>query len=648
MKERILNDKYAIQSVIGSGGMSIVYKGNIVDTGEQIAVKMLRTEYLDDEAFIRRFYKEASIAGRVNHKNIVKTMDVGQQGNIPYIVMEYVGGKTLKSYIEEKGVLDFEEAVDIAVKICDALFYAHSHRLIHQDVKPQNVLLGDNGTVKVADFGIAKIANSATLTLDQSQVIGSVHYISPEQARGDATDEKSDIYSMGIVLYEMVTGKVPFHADTPVSVALKHIQEEITPPTLLNPQIPPALEEIIIKATSKQKEQRYDNAREFARDLQKALVNPEGGFVVFKKGSSASNTEQIAKIKSDFLTNLANLQATDSEAQPQVDVQKSPQTKKKAAYMIARLILLLILAVGFLVTLFLIGMSIYKNSIAPEKFAVPQLQGLSREVARDKIAESGFQDAVIEQKHQLVTEGLVIKQSPLPSEMLEKGGVVTIYVSIGPEKGLAPNLVNMNLSDASHVLEEAGFLLGDVNYEVSDLPKDYVIRQDPQADTELPLGEKISIWISKPADFSLPKMPAVIDMSLEQATEYIAAMGYAVGQVVYADSNLSEGTVVRQQPEPEAELSADDVVILWVSNGTAVVYKKDYNAKFTVSQDSTKVKIVFVDGGNEKVLHESVYNKGSYEEILQLSTATLGEKQVLIYLNNVEYFKDRVTFRLGE
>jgi len=277
---RILGERYELIEKIGSGGMAIVYKAKCHLLKRHVAVKILRPELVEDESFVARFKRESLAAASLSHPNIVNIYDVGEENGVYYIVMEYVNGKTLKEYIREKERLEWEEAVRIAAQICSALKHAHKNGIVHRDIKPQNILISEDGTVKVADFGIARAVSSATVTIAGANVMGSVHYFSPEQARGGYVDEKSDIYSLGIVLYEMVTGNVPFEGDTAISVALKHIQERVKPPWELNPSIPKSLNDVIEKATEKDQAGRYQTAGEMLRDLQRVLRDPEGNFVV--------------------------------------------------------------------------------------------------------------------------------------------------------------------------------------------------------------------------------------------------------------------------------------------------------------------------------------------------------------------------------
>ena len=280
MKSPIISGRYELKEIVGTGGMSVVYRAWDLKYGREVAVKVLRREYIEDEDFIRRFNHEAQAASKMSHPNIVNMLDVGQDGEIRYIVMEYVKGQTLKELIRKSGRIRPARAVQMTMRILAAVDHAHRNHIVHRDIKPQNILVDENGVVKVADFGIARLTtSSSTLTQNDGNVLGSVHYFSPEQANGLVADEKSDLYSVGVVLYEMVTGQVPFDGDSPISVALKHVREAPRSTRTLNPEISRGLDEVILKALDKDSSRRYQSAAEMAQDLKKAMRMPGGGFV---------------------------------------------------------------------------------------------------------------------------------------------------------------------------------------------------------------------------------------------------------------------------------------------------------------------------------------------------------------------------------
>ncbi|MCK5129965.1 MAG: Stk1 family PASTA domain-containing Ser/Thr kinase, partial [Clostridiales bacterium] len=602
MDERILDNKYIINQIIGTGGMSIVYSGFSMDTGEEVAIKVLRPEYKEDDEFVRRFRKESKIAQQLTHKNIIRTMDTGEDDGLPYIVMEYIKGKTLKELIHDRIILTNDEAISVGIKISDALFYAHSHKLIHRDIKPQNVLLRPDGTLKVADFGIARIQDSGTITLSGSNVLGSVHYISPEQARGVNTTEKADIYSLGIVLYEMVTGAVPFDGDTPVSVAIKHLQEDAISPRLKNPQVSIGLEDIILKAISKAPEVRYDNAFEMAQDLKKALEHPEGGFVK-KKIATGDTLVNIPKITQEMeMMALKARQQNNGIHQPpknatSVKSYNRSRRKRSATYSIFRLMITLVVIVGMMVTLFLVGQSLLSNTGNKPMHEVPRVMGQNEETAENMIREMGFIAEAIYEYHALVTNSVVISQDPQTGEILQEGSVVSITVSLGKQVFSVPDVLNRDYAEAAHLIEQAGLVVGDVTKEFSEMPLDYVLGQSPGAGEEIAEGDSVHLTIAKAVDDTVQKMPSVLNLLSNSAQANILDIGYEIFQIIELNGNENKGTVIKQEPEEGAMLNSDTKIILWISNGEGAVYTKAHIVLLSIETDDTHIVIEFVDEG---------------------------------------------------
>ena len=387
MLGRILGDRYELVEKVGSGGMAIVYKAKCHLLRRHVAVKILRPELVEDEDFVARFKRESLAAASLSHPNIVNIYDVGEENGVYYIVMEYVRGKTLKEYIREKGRLDWEEAVRIASQICSALKHAHKNGIVHRDIKPQNILVSEDGTIKVADFGIARAVSSATVTVAGANVMGSVHYFSPEQARGGYVDAKSDLYSLGIVLYEMVTGCVPFEGDTAISVALKHIQERAKPPWELNPDLPKSLNDVIEKSTEKDQARRYQTAGEMLRDLQRVLREPEGDFVV-------------RSIDSDLPTQV--IEPVNFDSNPN----NRPVREKRSVWL--KLILFIIPMVLLILLISYLGRQIYDKHFVTEDVEVPGLIGLFEDEASKMLYEKNLTLNVLERKHSDQEEGRII------------------------------------------------------------------------------------------------------------------------------------------------------------------------------------------------------------------------------------------------
>ena len=532
MEGSVIADRYVINGIIGSGGMAIVYRGYDRETGEEVAVKVLRSEFMQDEAYVRRFEKESQIAVKYSHKNIVRTIQVGQQDGRHYIVMEYVSGMTLKECIAKYGRLKPSEVVRIGRQICDALFYAHSHQLIHRDIKPQNILLGEGGIVKVADFGIAKAPETATVTISGSNVLGSVHYISPEQARGGITDEKADIYSIGIVLYEMTTGVVPFTGDTPVAVALKHLQDAPRPPREIVPDIPKALELVILKAISKEQSARYDNAREMARDLERSLLEPEGSYIKIKQPSDdiAEGTRPMHAIKPETLQNGTPGPQTVIHGNTGPSRRPAPPPPRQESYWrkprksaAVNVLLYVLLAAALLGGAYL-GVSALLDNAALGGVKMQNYVGMDVNTAIQQLSGAGI-PYTTQQQVSDAAKDTVIDQEPKAGEVLPAGGTLLLTVSSGRQQVEVPDLTGKTYAESQEALKSVGLTVDNARYEDSTLPKDTVIRQDPPAHSFIDNGGKVDIWLAKSSTDTAQKMPNVYGLTQDDATSRITARG---------------------------------------------------------------------------------------------------------------------------
>ena len=397
---KVLGERYEVIEKIGGGGMALVYKAKCRLLNRFVAIKILRSEFTSDEDFLKKFKRESQAAASLSHPNIVGIYDVGIEDDIHYIVMEYIKGQTLKELIKEKGALNCEFATDVAIQIASALENAHSNHIVHRDIKSHNIMLREDRTVKVTDFGIARAVSSSTIT-NTGNIIGSVHYFSPEQARGGYADEKSDIYSLGVVLYELVTGQLPFEGETPISIAYKHIQEKPLNPSKINNKIPKSLENIILKCMSKEIANRYSSVTEIISDLKQSLIMPNGDFVKINSKVS-ENTIKIEPIKD-----------IDPEKKPTIkenDLNKKPIiTKEKNKKIITWAIISgLVLAFLFTGTYFL-----FKDLFNVEIKPVPDLMGMQEEEAEEELKKLGFIMDVVERVHNKdIPEGEIIKQDP--------------------------------------------------------------------------------------------------------------------------------------------------------------------------------------------------------------------------------------------
>ncbi|MGI5878374.1 MAG: Stk1 family PASTA domain-containing Ser/Thr kinase [Christensenellales bacterium] len=660
MDNAILKNRYVIREMVGSGGMAIVYKGYCVDNGREVAIKILRPEFLGEEQFAARFRKEAQITVRHSHRNFVNTIDVGEHEGHPYIVMEFVEGLTLKELIQQKGGLPLSDVVDIGSQIADALYYAHSHKIVHRDIKPQNILLANDGTVKVADFGIAKAADSSTVTMSGTHMMGSVHYLSPEQARGGYTDEKTDIYSLGVVLYEMATGRIPFDGETPVAVALMHMQDAPTPPRRINPDIPRALEDVILKALEKESAMRYGSARELGRDLERVLQEPDGKFVKRARRPDLGVTRVMKPISEADISAQEQVSEPPAEAQqpPVPPVGSSgapapaparprPARRPSSTWVIIRLLIGVVVVVGIFVTMFLIIRSFLRNT-ANLPVEVPPLVGETLESARQQLNKIQLHSFVEEEHNDSIPEGFVIRQDPEQGTTITQGGTVVLVVSLGPEITEVPDVLNRPWEEAKKLIEAAGLELGETSYALSDKPEGYVVAQTPTSGTQVTLGETVSLTLSNP-DAKSPVIPDVVGMEQYAAIEFLTGRGgLTIGDITPIDSRVMEGVVVRQEPEGGTDWKEGTAISLWISNGQGGSYMLEHTVRVLVDANGSEVVILFIDEDEERVpVYRRVHSKGVYDIPLTLRSDTLGEKKIVVLIGGEEVFREPAIFSGG-
>lgn len=524
---KILGERYELVEKIGEGGMGLVYKAKCHLLNRYVAVKILRPELTGDEEFINKFKKESLSAASLSHPNIVNIYDVGMQEGIHYIVMEYVKGKTLKDIIKERAPLPYYEIINISRQICLALDHAHKNNIIHRDVKPQNILITHDGIVKVADFGIARASNSATLT-NTGNVIGSVYYISPEQARGGYTDDKTDIYSLGTVMYEMATAKVPFMAESPVVVAIKHIQEDVKKPSEINPDIPVALEDIILKSLKKNPSLRYESAAVLIKDLDRASSNPNAK--VWTNEGQNDITRVMPAINKDFSGDKYNA----------AKVKKGKRVNK--GWIVTVVVLLTMVTVAGLLIFSKYGMSRVKD------VPVPNIIGVDEGTAVNMLKQNGIEMEVYDRPNSDKPQGTVLKTIPDVGVGVKQNSVVKVSVSAGPEKVPVPNIIGYILSDAEFQLENAGLKKGSI-IPVNDekIEKDRVIRLSPDAGSEVTKGAIVDIWVSKGPEIKLTDVPLLEGITFDKVEDRLNEYNLDIGVVQYKrDPSKPDNVVIFQ------------------------------------------------------------------------------------------------------
>lgn len=564
----ILGNRYEIIEKIGEGGMADVYKAKCQKLNRYDAVKILKKEYINDKNLVEKFTKEATAIANLSDNNIVNVLDVGMQDDIHYIVMEYVNGKTLKQIIREEGKLSYEKVLDYGIQIAKALDCAHRNNIIHRDVKPQNILVTNDGVVKVTDFGIAKSPNSETIT-NTSRIMGSAHYFSPEQAKGNYVDYRSDIYSFGVVLYEMITGRLPFDAESPVSVALKHIQEPVVPPIIIDEKIPESLNKLILKAMEKEPIKRYQSVKEILNDLLKIQKNAEVNIVSndidedFTRVMKPITEKDLKKEenKKKFLSKKDEEDDDDDDEDYEEDDEDRKSRKKK--YLIFSLVGVLVIALGVIIAALVFKPS--ESSSTSDEVVVPKIIGMSQEEAQKTLEAKGLKMVIAGSEPSDEPEGTVIKVYPGEGEKAKEK--VRVTISGGANKLTVPDLKDLDKSKAEDFLKNAGLVLGDVTYDYSDdVTKGNVIRQNPAADTEVKKGDKVDIVLSNGPKISLSKVPNLKGRSRSEAESLLKANKLILGTVdqeTTTDESLN-GKIKSQNPGADIEVkegSAISVVI---------------------------------------------------------------------------------------
>ncbi len=555
MANKVLAGRYELFERIGEGGMSVVYKAKDKLLNRFVAIKILKPQFISDHKFIDSFRRESQAAASMSHPNIVNIYDVGREGNIHYIVMELIEGRTLSDYIKEQGAMSYPKVIALSKQIAAALSFAHKNHIIHRDVKPHNVMITPNGTAKITDFGIAKAVNAATIVDNTDGIIGSVHYFSPEQARGGYVDEKSDIYSLGIVMYEMLTGSVPFDGDNPVNIALMHINGEMVPPSRMVGGVPPALEHIILKCTDKYPVNRYASADE----LIEALNNLE--FVGSVVGNSVLMGGRGPIAETDYDDGEDEYVEEGKKDGKKKD--KKPMDKKKKMAIIGG-------SVAGGVVLLIVVLGLILGWFGGKEIEAPNFRNMTLEEAQNAIEESEI-DLTIKKGEDVVSEdvekGRIVSQDPEAGTTIKEGSTIKVNISIGLGEGSVPDLSGKMESDLESYLEAAGFVLGSVSSKASEEPEGTVIGQNPKAGTEAEKGTAINVTVS---DGSKAKavMPFVTGMPLNDASNAIYNAGLSVGDISYDYSDTyASGEVMWQQYEGNAQKDKGTTVKLIVSKG---------------------------------------------------------------------------------
>ncbi|MEN6634802.1 MAG: protein kinase [Clostridiaceae bacterium] len=600
----IVGHRYRIIDLIGTGGMAHVYRAVNLSTRKVVAIKVLKDEYRNDAEFLRRFEREARAVLHLSHENIVRAFDVGETDDLPYIVLEFVDGKTLKEILDENGPMPARIAVALVVQVLDALGAAHAAGIIHRDVKPQNVIVMQSGKVKLMDFGIAREVDANTVTFAGATVLGSVHYLSPEQAKGLPVSEGSDLYSAGIMLYEMLTGRVPFDGDSSVSIALKHISDIPVPPIELTNKVSPALNDVILRALNKDVNRRYSSASDMSAHLRRALKEPTGDFARF------------------------------------VPTQKPPTQKKPAPKKKAHGTLKIGLTVGVLIValvgVFIVLRDIYQNE-SDDFEMVPTLVDRSVDESKQRTENFGFTFEIQDYENSdTVASGDVISQAPEGGTKARRGTTIYGIVSLGPASPIVPNLIGLSPDEARHTLEETGLALGNVSYRISEVAIGYVCEQSLPPDTETTNGKTIDIVISASSETTFD-MPYAMDLPVNLILDQLRLATFNNIFVRYAESNIVEdGVVYLQDPLPGTQVLPEIPVTLTVCGKPVYPYTSDIAFNLDVDNSGTKMFAAVQETYNGlayyRILFEATLEKGEKVPISFTATSDVeGTREVILF-----------------
>lgn len=644
LEGKLLGNRYEIIEKVGNGGMATVYKATDTLLKRNVAVKVLRDEFTTDQEFIKRFETEAQSAARLTHPNIVSIYDVGIDNGIYYIVMELIQGKTLKEIIiEEEGPLPWKWSVNVAIQIASALEMAHKNNIIHRDIKPHNIIITEDGIAKVTDFGIAKAVSNSTIT-SFGTTIGSVHYFSPEHARGGYTDAKSDLYSLGVVLYEMVTGKVPFDADTPVSVALKHMQEDPVPPIEENPNLPEALNKIIMKALKKEVILRYQTSTEILQDLKTALKDPSGDFVEEVDYDPTAATQKISIDDYDKIENKRNKKETGF-------IGFIKRHKMLSGFV--GVILLFFLAFG--TTMLVL------NVTNPKEVEMPNVVGLSKEEAEQIIKESKLKFEVEKEEYNTeVEKNHIISQDPTYVENYNKvkeGSTVKVIISKGTEKTTVPNVKGKEKDEAIELIEDAK-LKAEVVEETSKTVKEgFVISQETSANTEANAGDTIIIHVSTGTGIKQVTMIDVTGKSEEEAKSALKALNLVVNVGYNEDNSKDNGKVLKQSIDVGKVIDEGTTVTITVNKlaekkyCTIFVNVKSLTGGYTESSDNETDSTVEKKASIKvEVNGETIFNSKVDKNETNLNTGNnkvvgTGIVTVKVFVNDVKEREQDIDLR---
>ena len=650
-----LGNRYEIIEVLGTGGMAVVYKGKDTVLNRLVAIKVLKTEFNTDQEFVNKFQKESQAAASLSHPNIVNVFDVGYNENVHYIVMELVNGHTLRDYLDKmQGFMKEDAIINIALQVASALSQAHQNEIVHRDIKSQNVLINENGSVKVADFGIARATTSATI-VNTKEVIGSVHYASPEQARGAIVDARSDIYSLGIMLYELATKKLPFEGDSPVTIALKQIKDELPNPKWVNDEISDGLASIIHKCTEKLPSDRYQNVLELIDDF-KTLKNNRK-FIVHDQLYNNQETAVLPKISQEDL--MAH--QTKRRAPLPVDEigNELPPYKNKLnmTIVIVSALIMALLVFG----IFAFGK--FKEIFNVDTVEVPSVIEMHIDDATKLLTDLGLKvDATESRVHNDIPEQHVISQNYIEGEKLKEGFTIKLVVSSGGIQSLIPNVRQQTLTEATVMIKNDNFEVGEVTYEFNDLPEGMIVSQSPKGGIKMPAGTLIDLVVSQGPETNKVIVPSLETKTIREAEVTLNGIGLKLGGISYeASATIEKGQVITNtQLGKEVERGATiDIVVsegppAETTEASTADTTEDISSelKLTVTiftdkfvNDTENVKIEMVQGDKRTTVYEKIHAKSEGPEIVvQTFVSGSGSAKIVVYYGDSVYMEQEIQF----
>lgn len=677
---KLIGSRYEVIEKIGTGGMATVYRAQDQRLNRYVAVKVLKNEYSEDKKFVAKFRQEAQSIASMSHPNIVGVYDVGEDEGMHYIVMEYVDGITLKAYIEKKGKLSVREAVGISLQIANGLEAAHVNNIIHRDIKPQNILISKDGTAKVSDFGIAKAASSNTVT---GSAMGSVHYISPEQARGGFSDEKSDIYSLGVTIYEMLSGTLPFSGESAVAVALAHIQEDAIPLAAIDATIPRGLSNIVAKCMQKKTELRYPTAADLIADMKMFLQDPSGEYGIIRPLYENAETifipsGDVDRLKAASVKNAAEERQQPEEEEDEDSSDGDVDPKLEKALIIGSIVVAIIIGIVVIVMVGkLLGLWGSKGSL-PEATAtpaggaataeatatpaaddegktnVPAIKEMTKDEAIAELDKVDLQYKFTEQESDTVDSGKVIGSSPEEGSTVEKGTQIEVYISSGRKKVKVPSVTNYTQEDAVSTLESAGFTVKTGSTTYSDtIEKGYVVYTDPKGGASVLPGTSITLHLSKGPEQTTAKVPPLIGMTQKEAQKALKNAGLELGKVSEAySSNVDKGHVCIQSKPEDSEVKKGTKVDITLSLGDQPTYSY-YSNPITIdspfeyqTDPAATFKFVLNQDGKSKTIKEVSLSPSDFPYTLGSVKGTSGNSgYVVVYKDDVQVEQYDATFK---